>query len=55
MNPDRVRQSDMIYRTLGNTGLRVSEIGIGTEHLDGKPYEEVEEVIQAAYVDPPAE
>ena len=39
---------DMIYRTLGNTGLRVSEIGIGTEHLDGKPYEVVEEVIQAA-------
>ncbi len=38
----------MIYRALGKTGLNVSAIGIGTEHLDGKPYEVVEEVIHAA-------
>lgn len=40
----------MIYNTLGNTGLQVSAIGIGTEHLDGRPYEEIAEVIHAAAV-----
>ncbi len=38
----------MLYRELGNTGLRVGEIGLGCEHLDGKPYEQVEETINAA-------
>ena len=38
----------MIYNALGKTGLNVSAIGIGTEHLDGRPYEVAEEVIHAA-------
>ena len=38
----------MIYRKLGKTGLNAGVIGLGTEHLDGRPYEAVEEVIHAA-------
>lgn len=38
----------MQYRPIGKTGLSASIIGLGTEHLDNKPYEIVEEVIQAA-------
>jgi predicted aldo/keto reductase-like oxidoreductase len=38
----------MIYRQIGNTGMSASVIGIGTEHLDNKPYETVERVIHAA-------
>ncbi len=38
----------MRYRKLGNTGMEASIIGLGTEHLDGKEYEVVEETIQAA-------
>lgn len=38
----------MQYRPIGNTGLSASIIGLGTEHLDNKPYELVEEVIHAA-------
>lgn len=38
----------MIFRDLGSTGLKAGVIGIGTEHLDGKPYGLVEEVIHAA-------
>lgn len=38
----------MIYRKLGGTGLDAGVIGIGTEHLDGKPYGVVEEVLHAA-------
>ena len=38
----------MIYRELGNTGLKAGVIGIGTEHLDGRPYEDVAPVIHAA-------
>ncbi len=38
----------MEYRPLGTTGLTASVVGLGAEHLDNKPYEIVEETIDAA-------
>lgn len=38
----------MKYNKLGNTGLMVSEIALGCEHLEGKDYPIVEETINAA-------
>lgn len=38
----------MNYRTLGRSGLKVSEVGLGCEHLQGLPYEQVKSVIDAA-------
>jgi len=38
----------MIYRNLGNTGLKVSEVGWGAEHMEGKPYDLVEASVQKA-------
>ncbi|MCL2057046.1 MAG: aldo/keto reductase [Oscillospiraceae bacterium] len=38
----------MQYRKLGRTGMDVSVIGLGPEHLVGKPYSQVEEVIHAS-------
>lgn len=35
----------MQYRQLGNTGLKVSEIGYGAEHLEGKTFELVDAVV----------
>ena len=37
----------MTYRKLGRTGIDVSVIGLGPEHLVGKPYLQVEEVVHA--------
>lgn len=38
----------MHYREIGNTGKKASIIGLGCEHLDGKPYKQVEETIHTA-------
>ncbi len=38
----------MNYRTLGRTGMRVSEISLGCEHMQGKDYELIRTVIDAA-------
>ena len=41
-------ECDMEYRSIGKTGLSAGIIGLGTEHLDNKPYALVEEVIHTA-------
>ncbi|MCL1928793.1 MAG: aldo/keto reductase [Treponema sp.] len=38
----------MQYRSIGKTGMSASIIGLGAEHLDNKPYETVETVINTA-------
>ena len=38
----------MNYRVLGKTGLRVSEVGLGAEHLQGLPAEQVFAVVDRA-------
>lgn len=38
----------MFFREVGNTGIEVGVIGLGTEHVDNQPREVVEEVIGAA-------
>jgi predicted aldo/keto reductase-like oxidoreductase len=38
----------MEYREIGKTGHKSSIIGLGCENLDGKPYEQVNETINAA-------
>lgn len=42
------RENCMEYREIGKTGLKSSIIGLGCEHLDGKPYEQVNETVNAA-------
>jgi len=38
----------MIYRDIGITGKKASVIGLGCEHLDGKPFEQTASTIDAA-------
>lgn len=38
----------MEYREIGNTGKKASIISLGCENLDGKPYEQVKDTIDAA-------
>lgn len=38
----------MEFRAIGKTGMSAGVVGLGTEHLDNKPYALVEEVIHAA-------
>ena len=38
----------MKYRTLGRTGFKVSEIGLGGEYLEGKPLKQVCNTVDAA-------
>lgn len=38
----------MLYRPIGNTGMSASVVGLGAEHLDNKPYLQVEETLEAA-------
>ena len=38
----------MQYREIGKTGKQASIIGLGCEHLDGKPYAQIKETIDAA-------
>ena len=35
----------MEYREIGKTGCRASIIGLGCEHLDGKPFAQVNETV----------
>jgi len=39
----------MIYREIGKTGKKASIIGLGCEHLDLKPYEQIKSTIDAAF------
>jgi len=38
----------MEYREIGNTGKKAGVIGLGLEHLDRKPYDQIKETIDAA-------
>ena len=38
----------MKYNILGRSGLRASEIGLGCEHLEGKSYDVIRQVIDVA-------
>jgi len=38
----------MIYREIGETGKKASIIGLGCEHLDGKPYEQISITVDSA-------
>ncbi len=38
----------MIYRNLGKSTMKIGVIGLGCEHLEGRPYEEVDAVVGSA-------
>ena len=39
----------MIYKPLGASGLRVSEVGLGCEHLQDKPLSQIQSVLDEAF------
>jgi predicted aldo/keto reductase-like oxidoreductase len=39
----------MIYRALGTSGLTVSEVGLGCEHLQDKPLSQIQSVLDEAF------
>jgi len=41
-------ETKMIYRPVADTGMSASVIGLGAEHLDNRPYEDIERIIHAA-------
>ena len=43
-----IMKTNMIYRPIGSTGMSASIIGLGAEHLDFKPYETIEPIINTA-------
>lgn len=47
-NNARKRRYAMEYRDIGNTGMKASVVGLGTEHLDEKTFEVAKETIDAA-------
>ena len=48
MAANNERMMSVQYRQIGKTGKKAGVIGLGMEHLDGKPYEQVSETIDAA-------
>ena len=46
--PTQAKVTTLKYINLGNTGLEVSSLGLGVEHLKNKPVEEITNVLETA-------
>ena len=42
-------EANVIYKPLGKSGLTVSEVGRGCEHLQDKPLEQIQSVLDEAF------